>query len=57
MKEEIATSKIVNKSLNILPDTREKAKLFSTWCEQELIGGARPAVQFWNNWVQLQKIH
>ena len=55
IKEEIATSKIVNKSLNILPNSREKADSFSTWCEQELIGGARPAVQFWNNWKQLQK--
>ena len=55
IKEEIATSKIVNKSLNILPNSREKADSFSAWCEQELIGGARPAVQFWNNWKQLQK--
>jgi hypothetical protein len=55
IKEELATVKIVDKSVNILPKTREDAKIFSTWCQQELIGGSRPAIHFWNRWVQLQK--
>ena len=51
---EIANSYSTMKSFTdlqkMLPDTSEKATLFSEWCEEHAADGTRPAVEFWRHW-------
>jgi len=38
----------------ILPSNREETKKFNKWCEDQELGGIRPALDMWLNWIECE---
>ena len=54
LEQEINEGQIFSNLDKILPSNLEQTKKFNRWCEIQELGGIRPALEMWLNWIECE---